>query len=79
MKVSTDYYEGFSFAGHDSFAWVSAHPMVASSVDVSPFAEGRIQQAIINTLQQKGVRYVANPTQAKLLIAFSATAKERSA
>lgn len=76
-KVDTDYYEPFSFAGHDTFAWISEHPMVAHSVDVSPFAEGRIQQSIINTLEQKGIRYVADPADAKLLIGFSVSAKEK--
>jgi hypothetical protein len=77
MKVETDYYEPFSFEGHDSFAWVAEHPMVASSPDVSPFAEGRVQQAIIDTLAQKGIRYVADPAQAKLLVGFSLTAKQK--
>jgi len=77
MKVGTDYYEPFSFEGHNSFAWVSDHPMVASSPDVSPFAEGRIKQAIIDTLKTKGIVYVDDPTNAKLLIGFSMSAKEK--
>jgi hypothetical protein len=77
MKVGTDYYEPFSYEGHDTFAWVSEHPMVVSSPDVSPFAEARLQQAIIDTLQQKGVRYVSDPAQAKLLVGFSMTTKQK--
>jgi len=76
-KIETDYYESFSFAGHDTFAWIAEHPMVVHSVDVSPFAEGRIQQSIINALQQKGIRYVADPADAKLLIGFSVSSKEK--
>jgi hypothetical protein len=76
-KIETDYYEPFSFAGHDTFAWISEHPMVVHSVDVSPFAEARIQQSIINALQQKGIRYVADPTDAKLLIGFGVGSKEK--
>ena len=76
-KIETDYYESFSFAGHDTFAWISEHPLVVRSDDVSPFAEGRIQQAIIDTLQRKGIRYVADSADAKLLIGFSVTAKKR--
>jgi hypothetical protein len=77
LKVGTDAYPGFSFEGHDTFTWVAEHPLVASSPDVSPFAEGRLQQAIIDTLQQKGIRYVTDPAQAKLLVGFSMTAKQK--
>lgn len=77
MKIGTDYYEPFSWEGHNSFAWVAEHPMVASSPDVSPFAEGRIQQAIIDTLKTKGIAYVQDPEKAKLLIGFSMSAKEK--
>ena len=77
LRVGTDYYESFSFEGHDTFAWAAEHPMIASSPDVSPFAEGRLQQAIIDALAQKGIRYVADPAQAKLLVGFSMSAKQK--
>ena len=77
IQVDTDYYESFSFVGHDTFAWVSEHPMVAHSVDVSPFAEGRIEAAIIAAMQKNGIRYVENPADAKLLVGFSVSAKEK--
>lgn len=77
VKVGSDYYESFSFEGHDTFAWVSEHPMVASSPDVSPFAEDRIQRAIIDALGAKGIRYVADPKDAKLLIGFSLSSKQK--
>ena len=77
FRVGTDYYEPFSFEGHDTFAWAAEHPMIASSPDVSPFAEGRLQQAIIDALAQKGIRYVADPSQAKLLVGFSMSAKQK--
>jgi hypothetical protein len=77
IHVQTDYDQSFSFAGHDTFTWVSEHPMVIHSVDVSPFAEGRIEQAIISALQAKGVRYVTDPAEAELLVGFSVSARER--
>jgi hypothetical protein len=76
-RVQSDYLESFSFAGHDTFAWVSEHPMVVHSADVSPFAEERIAQAIINVLQQKGVRHVDHPADAELLVGFTVSAKEK--
>jgi len=77
IHVQTDYNQSFSFAGHDTFAWVSEHPMVIHSVDVSPLAEGRIEQAIISAMQAKGVRYVADAADAELLVGFSVSAKEK--
>jgi hypothetical protein len=77
VKVSTDYDKTFSFAGHDTFAWVSPHPMVAKSADVSPLAEGRLQRAIVEAMQRNGIRYVSDPADAALLVAFSLGSKEK--
>jgi len=77
IKISTDYDHGFSFAGHDTFAWVSEHPMVASSPDVSPLAEGRLERAIIDALQRRGIRYVADAADAALLVGFSLGSKQQ--
>jgi len=77
LRVSTDYDQTFSFAGHDTFTWVSDHPMVAHSPDVSPLAEGRLQRAIIEAMQHNGIRYVDKPADAALLVGFSLGSKEK--
>ena len=77
LRISTDYDHGFSFAGHQTFAWVSEHPMVASSPDVSPLAEGRLERAIIDAMQRNGIRYVDSAADADLLVAFSLGSKQQ--
>jgi Domain of unknown function (DUF4136) len=77
VNVTTDYDHNFSFAGHETFAWVSEHPMVAHSPDVSPLAEGRLERAIIDAMQRNGIRYVENAADADLLVGFSLGSKQQ--
>ena len=77
VRVTTDYDHSFSFAGHDTFSWVSPHPMVASSPDVSPLAEDRLKRAITAALESRGIRYVENSADAALLVGFSLGSKQQ--
>lgn len=77
IKVVSDHDPSFSFAGYDSYAWISEHPMVTSAQGVSPLLEGRIMAAIQETLGQKGMKLIADPAQADFVIAFGVGARER--
>jgi hypothetical protein len=77
IKVVSDHDPSFSFAGYDSYAWMSEHPMVSSAQGVNPLLEGRIMAAIQDSLGQKGMKLVADPAQADFVIAFGVGARER--
>jgi len=77
IKVVTDHDPSFSFAGYDSYAWMSEHPMVSSARGVNPLLEGRIMAAIQDGLGQRGMKLVADPAQADFVVAFSVGARDR--
>jgi hypothetical protein len=77
INAQSDYDKGFSFAGYDTFAWISEHPLVASEAGVSPLAEQRIQRAFTDVMQSKGIRYVADAAQADFVVAFSLGSREK--
>jgi Domain of unknown function (DUF4136) len=77
IKVVSDHDPSFSFAGYDSYAWISEHPMVSSAQGVNPLLEGRIMAAIQDSLGQKGMKRVADPAQADFVVAFGVGARDR--
>lgn len=76
LTAVADHDPAFSFAGYDTFSWISEHPMVSSAPGVSPFAEERIMAAITDTLRTKRIRYVTDATQADFVMAFSVGARQ---
>jgi len=77
MKVNSDYDRSVSFTGYDTFSWISEHPMVSHAPEVSPIAERRIQDAIVDTLGAKGIRYVPNQADADFVVGFSVGSREK--
>jgi len=78
VQVDSDATQHFTLSGHDTFAWISDHPMVAYSPDVSPAAEDRIKQAIVEALLSKHIAYSSDPARATLLVAFTLTGMEKA-
>ena len=77
IKVVSDHDPSYSFAGHDSFAWISEHPMVSAGPGTNPLLEGRVMTAITETLRAKGLSLVPDAAQADLVISFSLGARDR--
>lgn len=77
IKVVSDHDPSFSFAGYDSYAWISEHPMVSSAQGINPLLEGRIMAVIQESLGQKGMKLVADPAQADFVVAFGVGARDR--
>ena len=77
IKVNSDYEHDVAFASYRTFSWISDHPMISKATEVSPLAEGRVQRAITNDLASKGITYVANPSKADFVVAFSIGAREK--
>ena len=77
IRVVSDHDPSFSFAGYDSYAWISEHPMVSSAPGVNPLLEGRIMAAIQASLGAKGMKLAADPAQADFVVAFGVGARDR--
>jgi hypothetical protein len=77
IDIKTDHDPQINFSGYRTFAWISKSPLVSRAPEVSPLAEGRIQNAVRNTLTQKGFRYVEDPNQADFVIAFTLGSRQK--
>jgi hypothetical protein len=77
IQTQSDYDKAFSFAGYDTFSWVSEHPLVAKEVGVSPLSEERLMRAFTDVMASKGIRYVADAQQADFVVAFSLGSREK--
>ena len=77
VHVVSDHDPEFSFSGYDSFAWMSAHPMVSAGPGMNPLIEGRIMAVITETMRAKGISLVPTAEQADFVVSFSVGARER--
>ena len=77
IHVVSDHDPAFSFAGYDSFAWMSEHPMISAGPGTNPLLEGRIMAAITETMRAKGVSFVPNAERADFVVSLSVGARER--
>jgi hypothetical protein len=72
IQTNCDFNPVVDFSTYHTFSWISDNPMIAASPTVSPMTQGRVQLAIIDVLQQKGITYVSNPAQADFVVSFTA-------
>jgi hypothetical protein len=78
-KGTSDYDPATNFAGYQTYAWISEHPMIVGATagrQLSPLLEGRIMSAISDSLSSKGFRRADNPEQADFVIAFTVGARD---
>jgi hypothetical protein len=77
IQTYSDYDHRVDMSGYRTFSWISEHPMVDSSPAVSPLTEGRVQLAIIDVMQDKGIAFVADPKQADFVVAFTVGSRQK--
>ena len=76
ISTKSDYDKAFNFGGYHTFSWISKSPLVSKAPEVSPLAEGRIENAVMSVLSQKGFRFVDNPANADFVLAFTVGARQ---
>lgn len=60
------------FSGYRSFAWMSAHPLYATTPDpVNPALEGILMEEVKANLTRRGYTFVADAEQADFVLAFT--------
>ena len=72
IKTNSDFNPAVDFSTYHTFSWISDNPMIAASPTVSSLTQGRVELAIIDVLQQKGIMFVSNRAQADFVISFTA-------
>jgi len=77
ISTTTDHDAAFNFSGYRTFSWISNSPLVSRAPETSPLAEGRIENAVKSDLTQKGFVFVADPTKADFVIAFSVGSRQQ--
>ena len=77
IQTYSDYDHRIDMSGYRTFSWISEHPMIDSSPSVSPLTEGRVEQAIIDVMQQKGISFVSDVKQADFVVAFTVGSRQK--
>jgi Domain of unknown function (DUF4136) len=77
IQTRSDYDHRIDMSGYRTFSWISAHPMIAAAANVSPLTEGRVELAIIDTMQQKGITFVPDAKQADFVVAFTVGSRQK--
>ena len=84
IRVSTDIDPGASFATHETFAWISAEPLIQQvkgaieGPPLSPIDDTRIRAAVSTELSLKGWRELEDPGEADLIVSYGLGTKERT-
>lgn len=76
LKTNADYNRAFDFSHYRTFSWISDNPAVAET-PLNPLTPGRIQLAIVDVLQEKGITFVSDPKAADFVVAFTVGAHEK--
>ena len=77
IKTRSDYAPNADFSNYRTFTWISDHPMIASTPMTNPLTDGRIQLAIINAMQAKGISYVTEQKDANFVVAFMVGTRQK--
>lgn len=74
-----DYDRSHDFSDHESWAWISDHPMTVGELASmpNPLLEPRIMQAIERNLAAKGFTQVDDPSSADFAVAFTVGSREK--
>jgi hypothetical protein len=72
-----DFNPAIDFDSYKTFAWISAHPLVAAPAGTNPLLEGRIEQTARDLLTAKGYRFVDNAERADFVVGFGLGATDK--
>lgn len=77
--TSFDYARDTDFSRYQTFAWLDPHPLRFHEMDAhaSPLLERHLKEAAIQVFPETGLRFVDDPRQADVLMAFTVGSRER--
>ena len=73
LRVTTDYDPVVDFSAYETFSWIDPNPLIraVSPRPLSPLIEQRLMDDTRELLEQRGLKFVANPAAADLAVAFT--------
>ena len=78
VKGESDYDPTADFGSYKVFSWISERPLVASGSTpiLNPLFETYLKRSTVSELRRKGYRFVADPSDADFVIAFTVGARD---
>ncbi len=77
-QATIDFDPEVDFSGYQTFSWIDPNPLIRAVTQrpLSPLVEQRLMNDTRNVLTGRGMRFVEDPTQADLVVAFTIGSRE---
>ena len=78
LRPVTDYDPSVDFSVFETFSWIDPNPLVQATTQrpLSPLVEQRLMSAARAKLTRRGFRFVEEPLDADLVVAFTIGSRE---
>lgn len=78
LTATTDYDPGVDFTTYSSFSWIDPNPLIRSVTQrpLSPLVVQRLMADTRDLLEGRGLRFVEDPTEADLAVAFTVGSRD---
>ncbi len=78
MTATTDYDRTVDFSEFRTFSWIDANPLIRSATQrpLSPLVQDRLMSNTQDLLTARGFRFVEDPGEADLVVAFTIGSRE---
>ena len=77
-QAITDFDPAVDFSSYQTFSWIDPHPLIRSVTQrpLSPLVEQRLMSHTRDRLTRRGLRFVEDPTESDLVVAFTIGSRE---
>jgi hypothetical protein len=78
LRPTTDFDDSVDFSRYQTFSWIDTHPLVLAATQrpLSPLVEQRLMNDAKDALTGRGLRFVEDPLDADLVVAFTIGSRE---
>ena len=78
LQPTTDFDRSVDFSKFRTFTWIDPNPLIRAATQrpLSPLVQTRLMTATQSALTQRGLRFVQNPDDADLAVAFTIGSRE---
>jgi len=78
LQPMTDFDSSADFSSLQTFSWIDPNPLIRSATQrpLSPLVQQRLMESTRTALTGRGLRFVDDPTQADLVVAFTIGSRE---
>ena len=78
LRPTIDYDPAVDFARYQTFSWIDSNPLISAATQrtLSPLVQQRLMSQTQQELTRRGLRFVEDPSQADLVVAFTIGSRE---